>query len=845
MSLLRIDVLQPLIENSTLLVVAFLFLSRFPRWEFLNRPVLRNLTQGIVYAFCGILAIIFSVEVFPGILIDMRTPVIVVAALTGGPAVGVITVIPILVYRLLVGGTGMLPGLGIILSALVFGLVLRSAEKSRFRTSGILFQLIPGVGSAFIYFAWILILPEAYSMVVLRETLIPLTAVSVITILAIFFIRSRELAHQALLNNLTEINNLFEEISLDDNIGIIVLQGSKIVYINQSLLSRYGLSKFNSENADLLNIIDEKTRLRVKVFLNQTFSEPAREALPIEIGLKNGHSLNLLVHARRLLYRGKESILVVSVDVSRLVEAEKELQNRFDQLQLALDTSGAVLWKAELSEDRLIADKDFFNLLAYTPPKDKPLFSHFLLEASLEDEMRNGIDALCRGGTDSIFGEMSFKGDDLAVRWFNIGARATGAGLHGKPEQITGILFDTTYIKEKEITTMQREIDDIQSQKMEAIGRLAGGVAHDFNNLLHVIIGYTDILSKVSNNDPVITDISEPILKAAERGKELVSQLLLFSREKKPELKSVNLSKIAVNFSKLLSRIMEENIIISTEVHVENALIYGDIGQIDQLLMNLCVNARDAMKNGGNIVIGLDEIHLIEPLKVTTGNLNSGSYLTLSVKDTGSGVPESKHKSIFEPFFTTKRVDEGTGLGLATVLGIVREHSGNIDVKNRTEKGLEIKVYLPKLKGESQPHPPPAELGALPALEDHQYARSICILLAEDDPQVMNLAVEGLGAAGIRVLQATNGREAIEVFKKNRDEIEMLVFDVMMPEMNGPDAHKEILSIGGSIPAIFTTGYAGDRLTGVEGTHEVINKPYAMRDLVAVIRKLTKPVTGE
>lgn len=842
---MRIDILKALIENSTLLVVAFLFLSRFPRWEFLNRSPLRNLTQGIVYAFCGILAVVFSVEVFPGILIDMRAPVVVIAALTGGPVVGTITVVPILVYRILVGGTGMIPGLGIILSALVFGLLLRIAEKSRFRTSGILFQIVPGLGSAVIYFAWILILPDAYSMVVLRETALPLTIASVITILAIFFIRGRELANQALLKNLTEINDLFEEISLDDNIGIIVLHKNHIVYINQSLLSKYGFSEFNEDNIDLLSIVDEKTRLRIKEFLNQTFSGSPREAVPIEISLKNGHSHNLLVHARRLLYRRKESLLVVSVDVSKLVEAEKALQDRFDQLQLALDTSGAVLWKAELSEDRLIAGEDFFNLLAYTPPKDQPLFSHFLLEASLEDEMRKSMDALCEGRINSIFGEMSFTGDDFITRWFNIGAKTTGIGPDSKPQQITGILFDTTVIKEKELTTMQSEIEDIQSQKMEAIGRLAGGVAHDFNNLLHVIMGYTDILERVSDNDPVIRDISEPIVEAAERGRELVSQLLLFSRDKKPELKSVNLSEIVTNFSKMLSRIMEENIVIATEISAENTLIFGDAGQIDQVLMNLCVNARDVMLNGGDLVIGLDELCLKEPLKVTTGTMRPGNYLIMSVADTGPGIPESNHRNIFEPFFTTKRVDEGTGLGLATVLGIVKEHSGYIGVANRVDNGLQIKVYFPRLKSDPVFSSTFAELQQSTHVENLRNSRPICVLLAEDDPQVRNLAIEGLGAGTIKVLHASNGKEAIEVFKKNRDEIDMLVFDVMMPEMNGPDAYREILSIGGNIPVVFTTGYAGDRLTGIEGTHEIINKPYSIRDLVAVIRRMTNLETGE
>ncbi len=836
---MRIDILKALIENSTLLVVAFLFLTRFSRWRTSRERLIDLLIQGLTYAACGVLAIVFSVEVLPGVLIDMRTPILVVAAFTGGPVVGIITVIPLLAYRISIGGAGMIPGIGIILSAFVFGLLLRLAERSRFRPSGLLFQLFTGLGSAAIYLAWILVLPDSFAMYVFRVVAIPLCIASVLSILAIFLIRTREESHQQLIERLTEANNLFEEISRDQNIGIIVLQRSKIVHVNKTLLKKFGFSRLDKENNDLFQLVDSDTRKRLEVFFSKNPATSSTEPVPIKITLLNRNSLHLLVHARELVYQRRKSLLIVSVDVSSLVETEKSLQNRVDQLQLTLDASGAVRWSAAVAEDRLRVDDEFFKVLAYTPPENPPRLSHWLLEMSFSEQMRDDLDALFSGSSKKFFGEISYRGDDFVTRWFNIAAIA-----RGKPPHVSGILFDTTVVKEKELSLMQEEIENIQSQKMEAIGRLAGGVAHDFNNLLHVIMGYCDILNRVSDNDPVITDVSKPIVEAAAKGRELVKQLLLFSRDKKPSLQRVDLSILIDDFGQLLSRIIEDNIVISTEINCDNCWTFGDPGQIEQVLMNLCVNARDAMPSGGKVNVTLDKTLLSKPSKVTSGTIKAGNYVTITVSDTGPGIPETDHRNIFEPFFTTKTSVGGTGLGLATVIGIVNEHSGYIDVTNREESGLEIKVYFPQLK--SDPRSPETEVVTHPtSSKEIRNRRTICILLAEDDPQVMNLAIEGLGAAGIAVLRASNGREAIEIFKQNRAAIEMLVFDVMMPEINGPDAYKAIKSMGSDIPVVFTTGYAGDRLTGMDSTHEVISKPYAMHDLVSVIRRMTYSEKGE
>lgn len=796
------------------------------------------LVQGLAYALCGILTIMFSVEVLPRVLIDMRTPVIAVAVITGGPVVGIITVLPLLAYRIYLGGTGMNAGIGIIVTAYAFGMLLRAFER---RPVGYIFQLIAGIGSAMVYYIWILTLPGGIAMTVLEETFIPLTVASILSIMAIFLIRRRETAHLELVNRLREVSDLFEEISLDENIGITVLNGGKILHINQSLLNKFGFREFDPDNSDLFAIVSPKHRTRISEFLDRVRSGEQIDALPMEVSLPGMDSLSLLVHARTLVYRGIDSVLVVSVDLTRLVNAEKALQRQVEQLQLSLDASGAVLWKADISRDALEAGKDFFDLLQYNPEENPPLFSNFIGNMEMSPEMESSFDGLQKGLVQSLFGEISFRSSDSRTRWFNASARITDRNKNGTPLEITGILYETTVIKEKELYLMEKEIEDLQSQKMETIGRLAGGVAHDFNNLLHVIMGYTEILKKVSENDPVTGELAKPILAASQKGRELVRQLLLFSRNKTPELRSTDLADVTGNFLKLLKRIIEENIVISTDIPEELPEIMGDASQIEQVLMNLCINSRDAMPAGGNIEISLCEYLCLSPEKLLTGILRIGRYVVLGVKDTGPGIHPDKHRMIFEPFYTTKQIDKGTGLGLATVQGIVESHGGVIHADNTPEGGFEITLFFPVSAGASAEASPGEAVISREVVE----LGSVTVLVAEDDPQVRNLTVEGLAAAGIRVLKASNGKEAVDLFRASPEKIDLLVFDVVMPGLSGPDAFREITASGYSLPVVFTTGYAGDRLSGLPGEFRMISKPYAISELIDIIRDLFRCRKGD
>ncbi len=828
------DVLKALIQNSTIFVVAFLFLTRFSRWKLVQGKLKSNLIQGTAYAICGMIALVFSVEVFPGVLIDMRAPVLVTAVLTGGTVAGAIAAFPLLLYRIVLGGAGVFAGAGIIITAFLFGLLLRHVERKLPGNGGLVFQLITGFGSALIYYLWILILPGGIAFTVLEEIFIPLTVASVISIMAIFLIRNREAAHLELLEKLSEINALFEEISLDENVGITVIQQEKIVFVNNSLLAKFGYSYFDPANNELMKIVQHKYLEPIKNFFEKIEKGATSDAVPIDIAVPGKPAFTFLVHARKLIYRGRDSILIVLVDISELVRTQKTLERRVDQLQLALDSSGAVLWKTELREDRLLADSDLYDLLHYTPVEDPPLFSHWLLRFAMSEKMRDDFRRILSGKTDNIFGEMSLKGNDSRIRWFNTGARITHLDHTGLPVEITGIIYETTEMKEKEQELMAKKIEDLQSQKVETIGRLAGGIAHDFNNLLHVIMGYAEMFKKTEGCGPIPGELAEPILKASQKGRDLVRQLLLFSKDKTPRLQPVKLTEIIEEFLKLLRRIIEENISINSDLKPDLPPVYGDRGQIEQVLMNLCINSRDAMHGGGSISISLNAADYIDPEKTTTGSLIPGKYILLSVSDTGPGIPENRHRSIFEPFYTTKQVNKGTGLGLSTVLGIMEAHSGSVDVCNIPEGGFQVTLFFPVSLEE------PSDTGSEedPGDENHSIA-SLTVLVAEDDPQVMDLTVEGLEASGARVLRAKNGREAIEVYRKNQAEIDLLVFDVVMPEMNGPDACREIRKFDETVPVVFTTGYAGRKMTGLSGEYDIINKPYAVKELISTIMKFT------
>ena len=342
-----------------------------------------------------------------------------------------------------------------------------------------------------------------------------------------------------------------------------------------------------------------------------------------------------------------------------------------------------------------------------------------------------------------------------------------------------------------------------QAQKMEAVGRLAGGVAHDFNNILSVVMTYADLLlMDLGPGEPMRSDLEE-IRKAAERAAALTRQLLVFSRQQILEPKVLNLNDLIAGMAKMLERAVGEDLELTLVAASELESIRADPGQLEVALMNLASNARDAMPKGGRLTIRTANLEIGEAAARERPGVRPGSYVELSVSDTGMGMDLATQARIFEPFFTTKPPNKGAGLGLATVFGIVQQSSGHVWVESAPGKGTTFKILLPR-SGE-----PLTKLGSVDLPVD-SLTGSETILLVEDDPQVLVVVNNILKRFGYEVLQANNPGEALLIGEKHRGEIHLLLTDVVMPHLSGPELAQRLAVLRTSMKVLCMSGYTDD-----------------------------------
>jgi PAS domain S-box-containing protein len=370
----------------------------------------------------------------------------------------------------------------------------------------------------------------------------------------------------------------------------------------------------------------------------------------------------------------------------------------------------------------------------------------------------------------------------------------------------------------------------LHAQKMEAVGRLAGGVAHDFNNILTAILGYGQMLHDRQASESLDLKYAEIILSSAEKAAELTRSLLAFSRKEIINPKLIDLNDVIRKITHLLSRLIGEDIELRTDLLDASLVVMADGGQIEQVLMNLATNARDAMPGGGKIVITTDMEYLDPASASLLGSGNPGYYVRVSFSDNGIGIPEDAREKIFDPFFTTKEQGKGTGLGLSIVHGIVMQHSGCIRLDSMHGNGTTFHIYLPSAREE-------AVEGAAVSMKS-AVGGDETILLAEDDEILRELNRDILEAYGYRVIVAADGQEAVDRFVENRDEIRLLMLDVIMPRKNGGAVYAEIAAMSRDIKVLFASGYAADILpngVSVDGMN-FIPKPMTPYDLLSKVR---------
>jgi CheY-like chemotaxis protein len=368
---------------------------------------------------------------------------------------------------------------------------------------------------------------------------------------------------------------------------------------------------------------------------------------------------------------------------------------------------------------------------------------------------------------------------------------------------------------------------------MEAIGQLAGGVAHEFNNIMTAIIGYGHLMVLKTEEHSPLRHFAAQILTSAERASALTRSLLTFSRKQISNPHHVNVNESIEKMGKLLSRLIREDVEFRTELADGRLVILADDGQLEQVLMNLVTNARDAMPSGGLITIrtGLEELGPESVRSLGCGA--AGTVVRISVLDTGIGMDEKTREKIFEPFFTTKDPGKGTGLGLAIVYGIIQQQNGSITVSSNPGEGTEVVIYFPLVKGAGGKMEPTSSCPMKTGTET--------ILIAEDDDDLRRLNRELFEECGYRVIEAANGQEALELYKENQGTIDLLLFDVVMPKMNGREAFEEIRTLRPDMRVLFTSGYTSDILSsshGIGTEFDCIAKPQPPEELMAKVRDI-------
>jgi PAS domain S-box-containing protein len=425
-----------------------------------------------------------------------------------------------------------------------------------------------------------------------------------------------------------------------------------------------------------------------------------------------------------------------------------------------------------------------------------------------------------------VFGKKTLGVLNIYLKEGHIRSQQEEEFLRTVADTLAGIIIRKHSEGEKEKLHAQL----LQSQKMEAVGQLAGGISHDFNNILTAMTGYAHILKmKMSEDDPR-RKYTDNLLSLSDRAANLIQSLLAFSRKQISNPRPVNINEVIRTVEKLLLRLIGEDIRVEKELTENNLVVMADVGQLEQVLMNLATNARDAMPAGGLLSIRTDPFDINHEFIKEHGFGEEARYALISVTDTGAGMDRETSGKIFEPFFTTKEVGKGTGLGLAMVYGIIKQHNGYINVYSEPGHGTTFRIYLPLTQAKEQ------ELK--PEVTEPVSTDSATILLAEDEAVVREFTKKLLEEYGYTVIEAIDGEDAIEKFKMHRDAIQLLILDAIMPKKTAREVYGEIIKVNPGIKVLFTSGYPADIVhkDNIEAGFDFIEKPVSPIILLKKVR---------
>ena len=605
--------------------------------------------------------------------------------------------------------------------------------------------------------------------------------------------------------------------------GIIIVQDGMFKFVNPQLAQMLGYKQNEMLNKSFIPFISPESLPTVNNYYKRRMAgESAPAMYAINAVHKDGREIPIELSVSQITFNGRTALLDIVRDLSFRQKAEQTLKKSEARYRHLFQNALVGITQFFPDGSFLTVNPTFYHMLGYSSV-DQLLRMNVRHLFKNPDKFNRLLYQLKESGRVTNFEATFLCGDQSEIivqSNFRVESDKNGNWLY-----IEGIHQDISQRKHLEQQLMQ-------AQKMESIGILAGGIAHDFNNILTGIIGSANfMLEDLSPEHPSYQD-AQQIVQLGDRAARLIHQLLTFSRKDNVTKEVLNLNHFVSESIKLFQRTFQENITFRLKLQPDIGNIMANPEQIHQILLNLSINARDAMPKGGTITFKTKSISISKAYQAFHTYAQPGNYALLSVSDTGTGIPQKFIDKIFDPFFTTKKIGKGTGLGLSVVYGIVKSHNGFIHVYSDPKQGTTFKIYFPVIQGEGKEF--------LHKSAKNHVSGNERILFVEDEDFVRKTAMRILGTKGYTVIPATDGVEALKIFRKEMEQIDLVVSDVVMPQMGGPQLIQEVLQLKPSQKFFFISGYSAGRVTleNYSGKIEIVPKPFESKEFLQKVRDL-------
>ncbi|HSA92654.1 MAG TPA: PAS domain S-box protein [Terriglobales bacterium] len=601
----------------------------------------------------------------------------------------------------------------------------------------------------------------------------------------------------------------------------------RFLAVNDAAVDRYGYSQGEFLNMTIADIRPSEDAPRVIESAREAERQESLSASEWRHCKKDGTVCDVLISSHAFEWKGKAARLVLATDITERRRAERALAESEANYRSLVENAPYAIYVSSIEDDRFLSvNPALVNMLGYRS-KEEVLGLRLSTDVYCDPADRHEIIERARSFDHFTGSEVNLKRQDGTAITVRVGGRT----LHDSSGEVAGfegILEDIT-----ERRKLEEQFQ--QAQKMEAVGTFAGGLAHDFNNILMITQSYAAMLLERLAQGDRLHKHAESILKAAQRGAQLTRQLLAFSRRQVLAPRVLSVNELLTEIGEILPRLIGEDIKVKMILQPGIGRVRVDSSQFEQVIMNLATNARDAMPRGGTLTIETSETELDQAYIRNHVGSRPGRHVMVAVSDTGMGMDAETRARIFEPFFTTKEIGRGTGLGLSSVYGIVKQSGGSIWVYSEPGKGTTFKIYLPRIQAGIEEEAVEAAPAATPV-------EGTTVLLVEDEDAVRAAAADYLQLRGFHVLTASNGSEALQLARQHQGPIQALVTDIVMPGITGPELAHQIAELFPQVRIIFTSGYTGDTVLSqgmLRPGSTLLQKPFPLEDLVRALQGIS------